>query len=215
MRAKLRVSRGSNKGKTFDVSVPQFVIGRSTGCHLKPQSDAISRQHCALFLRDDHVAVKDLGSRNGTFLNGEALTQEERLATGDELRVGPLQFEVIVTDDQGVVKEPPGPDIHERQIGGLPSDSGLISDWLLEEDEAEQRQRRSDPDTRQFKLDEDDLIKLDDDTETKDEKKSKKDKKTKEKKKLPGKLPQRDQDTTDNSRDAAAETLKKLYNRGL
>ena len=79
-------------------------------CPEAAESDAISRQHCAVFLRDDHVAVKDLGSRNGTFLNGEALTQEERLATGDELRVGPLQFEVIVTDDQGVVKEPPGPD---------------------------------------------------------------------------------------------------------
>jgi pSer/pThr/pTyr-binding forkhead associated (FHA) protein len=211
MRAKLKVARGSNAGKVFDISVPQFVIGRATGCHLRPQSDAISRQHCAIFLRPDHVAIKDLGSRNGTILNGEKITAEERLATGDELRIGPLRFEVIVTDDAGVVQQPPGPKKEDRQVEGVPSDSGLISEWLLEEDEAERSQRRADPETRQFKLDDSEPLVVRDDAQGDAAKAKKKDVK---KKKEPGKLPGRPQDSAASSQEAAAETLKRMYNRG-
>lgn len=213
MLAKLTVARGSNKGKEFEITGSQFVIGRAAGCNLRPQSDAISRQHCAVFNKGDRVTIKDLGSRNGTVLNGEKLDGEEELKTGDELVVGPLHFTVVVMDDAGAVQQPPGPDVLDHEVSGLPSDSGLISDWLLEEDEAEKK-RGSDQETRQFQIDESDLIKLDDDEPEEDSKKKKKSKKVK-KKKEPGKLPTQDSDSSENSRDAAAETLKKLYNRGM
>ena len=116
-------------------------------------------------------------------------------------------------DDAGAVQQPPGPDVLDREVGGLPGDSGVISDFLLEEDEAEKK-RSSDLETRQFKIDESELIKLDDEPEE-DPKKKKKAKKEKKKKKEPGKLPAQDADSSANSRDAAAETLKKLYNRGM
>jgi pSer/pThr/pTyr-binding forkhead associated (FHA) protein len=213
MRAKLSIARGSNKGKEFEITGSQFVIGRAAGCNLRPQSDGISRQHCAVLNKGSRITIKDLGSRNGTVLNGEKLSAEEELKTGDELVVGPLHFTVVVMDDAGVVQQPPGPDVLDREVGGLPGDSGVISDFLLEEDEAEKK-RSSDLDTRQFKIDESELIKLDDEPEE-DPKKKKKAKKEKKKKKEPGKLPAQDADSSANSRDAAAETLKKLYNRGM
>lgn len=209
MRAKLVIARGSNKGKEFDITGPQFVIGRAAGCNLRPQSDAISRQHCAIFNKDERIIVKDLGSRNGTVLNGEKLSKPEELRTGDELQVGPLHFQVVLISDQGKVIRQPGPDIHDHEVGGLPSDSGVISDWLLQEDEAEKKQRVSDPETRQFKIEESDLISMDDEEEADEEKKSAK------KKKEYGKLPKVEDQQTGSSRDAAAETLKKLYNRGV
>lgn len=209
MRAKLVIARGSSKGKEFEITGPQFVIGRAAGCNLRPQSDAISRQHCALFNKDERIIVKDLGSRNGTVLNGEKLTKPEELRTGDELQVGPLHFHVVLISDKGKVIEQPGPDIHEHVVAGLPSDSGLISDWLLQEDAAEKSKRSGDPETRQFKIEESDLIKLDEEDE--DDKAAKKGSKKKEY----GKLPKIDDAGTANSRDAAAETLKKLYNRGV
>ncbi len=208
MRAKLVIARGSSKGKEFDITGPQFVIGRAAGCNLRPQSDAISRQHCALFNKDERIIVKDLGSRNGTVLNGEKLTKPEELRTGDELQVGPLHFHVVLLSDQGKLIEQPGPDIHERVVEGLPSDSGLISDWLLQEDMAEKSKRGSDPETRQFKIEESDLIKLEDEEDDKTDKK-------KGKKKEYGKLPKQNDEGTANSRDAAAETLKKLFNRNV
>jgi pSer/pThr/pTyr-binding forkhead associated (FHA) protein len=214
MRAKLTIARGSNKGKEFEITGPQFVIGRAAGCNLRPQSDAISRQHCAVFNKGDRITIKDLGSRNGSILNGEKLTAEEELKTGDELVIGPLHFNVVVMDDAGAVQQPPGPDVHEHEISGLPSDSGLISDFLLKEDEAAKRQS-ADHETRQFQLDESDLIKLDDEDVEEGTKKKKKAKKEKKKKKEPGKLPSAQADNASNSRDAAAETLKKLFNRGM
>ncbi len=203
------IARGSSKGKEFDITGTQFVIGRAAGCNLRPQSDAISRQHCALFNKDEKIVVKDLGSRNGTVLNGEKLTKSEELRTGDELQVGPLHFHVVLMNDQGKVIEPPGPDIQEHEVQGLPSDSGLISDWLLQEDLAEKSKRGGDPETRQFKIEESDLIKLDDE----DDSTKKPDKAAGKKKKEFGKLPKRQEDGTANSKDAAEETLKKLFNR--
>ena len=213
MRAKLVIARGSNKGKEFEITGPQFIIGRAAGCNLRPQSDAISRQHCAVFNKETKFTIKDLGSRNGTILNGDTIQGEEELKTGDELIVGPLNFEVVIMDDSGKAIRSHEPDIHEHEVEGLPSDSGLISDWLLEEDEAEKAQRIADPETRQFQIDESDVIKLkDEEPEATDDKK---DKKGKKKKKEPGKLPKQTKEEAANSRDAAEETLKKLYNRGV
>lgn len=207
MRAKLRVAKGSNAGKNFEINVPQFVIGRAAGCQLRPQSDAISRQHCAILLHADHVSVRDLKSRNGTFLNGDRIASEERLATGDELQVGPLVFEVIVTDDAGVLVRETAPSVVEHEVAGLPGDSGLISDWLME-DEARQKGGPL-PETRQFKLDETSLVPAPTiEATAADAKKTRKDKPE------PGKLPKQQQDAAANSRDAAAETLRRMFQRG-
>ena len=217
MRAKLQITGGSSAGRMIDIKLPQFVIGRATGCHLRLNSDAISRQHCAFLVNDKEVVLKDLGSRNGTFLNGEQLTKAVVLKTGDELQLGPLKFEVIITTDEGKVV--PSPSADESAPANAPkdrpSDSGLISDWLLDDEEDGLSTEATDPETRQFKLDESTMMEAPKADPKEDKKRKEKEAKAK-KKKQPMKLPESaTQPDSDNSQDAAADTLKKLYNRGL
>lgn len=209
MRAKLKVMKGSNAGKIFEIAVPQFVIGRAPGCQLRPQSDAISRQHCAILLHRDQVTIRDLKSRNGTLVNGEKITTEHQLKSGDELQVGPLLFEVVVTQDDGQVARPTeAPSAEDHQVGGLPSDSGLISDWLMSDGLLDSDPKPV-PETRQFQIGEATFVPTVAETEASKDKGKDKKGKTEF-----GKLPKVKQDSAVSSKDAAAQTLKRMFNRG-
>lgn len=244
MRVKLTVNRGSNAGKAFDVNVPQFVIGRAKGCQLRPQSDAISRQHCVICVTEESVTIRDLGSRNGTIVNEEKIEGTYTFSDGDELRVGPLHLtvnlladaktektkqsdsETIVasTDETQAVKpaketKPAAEPMPTRVISAAKkgpkdiSDSGDIGDWL--DDEDTDTKSINNAETRRFRLDESERIEIQKAAEEVDEKAVKAADKEKKKKKEPGKLPPRKDDTTENSRDAAEATLRKMFNRGL
>ena len=78
------------------VSAPDFLIGRSSQCHLRPACPQVSRMHCELILRDDYVAVRDLESRNGTFVNNERVIGERQLVSGDNLGLGMCFFVVVI-----------------------------------------------------------------------------------------------------------------------
>jgi pSer/pThr/pTyr-binding forkhead associated (FHA) protein len=94
MDLKLIVLAGAKEGLEIRLKKDKFLIGRAKECALRAGSDAISRRHCAIERRDDGWTVRDLGSRNGTYVNDQKITQEIPLAPGDELRVGPLEFRV-------------------------------------------------------------------------------------------------------------------------
>src|SRR4026207_2577925 len=93
---KLKVQAGSNAGKEIPVPMARFLIGRSEECQLRPKSDAISRNHCTILINDSDVCIRDLNSRNGTFVNDERVEGDQPLKSGDMLRVGKLQFEVLI-----------------------------------------------------------------------------------------------------------------------
>jgi len=72
------------------VSVPldaEVVLGREPGCALRLPADDVSRRHARIAPAGDGHLVEDLGSTNGTFVNGEAVSAR-RLASGDRIRVG-------------------------------------------------------------------------------------------------------------------------------
>jgi predicted component of type VI protein secretion system len=97
MRVSLVVAAGAHEGKVIALTGPQFLIGRDQQCHLRPASPAISKLHCAVFLRDGQVYVKDFGSTNGTLVNDEVVQGAEvPVEDGASLRVGPLEFRVRV-----------------------------------------------------------------------------------------------------------------------
>ena len=83
MQVKLKVLVGKNEGKEIAVPVKRFLIGRADDCHMRPKSDAISRNHCVILTKEDRVVLRDLNSRNGTFVNGERidalLTESQQL----------------------------------------------------------------------------------------------------------------------------------------
>lgn len=71
------------------------VIGRAPECDLNFSVTHLSRKHAELFLQNGHLMVKDLGSANGTFVNGKQIQAPTKLAKGDELRLDTLSFSVI------------------------------------------------------------------------------------------------------------------------
>jgi predicted component of type VI protein secretion system len=92
MKLSLVVAQGVHSGKVIPVTAAEFVIGRDPQCQLRPASPAVSKQHCALSIREGKVYVRDCGSTNGTFLNDEQVAAEREAKAGDRLRVGPLEF---------------------------------------------------------------------------------------------------------------------------
>src|SRR5882762_2247779 len=70
------------------------VVGRDPECDRLINDPAASRRHCAFTLRHGRVWVEDLGSRNGTFLNGARLHGAQPLSPGDRLDLGRLPFRV-------------------------------------------------------------------------------------------------------------------------
>jgi pSer/pThr/pTyr-binding forkhead associated (FHA) protein len=67
------------------------VMGRRKDCDLRIPLDAVSRRHCRLFAEKDTLKIRDLNSRNGTIVNGQAV-EETLVKPGDKLTVGPLTF---------------------------------------------------------------------------------------------------------------------------
>lgn len=99
MKVRLSVQHRKANVKTV-VLHSDAVIGRSTECNLRLASGQVSRKHCQLFIDDIRVAVMDLGSSNGTFLNGDQLEAnvEVPLPPGAELEIGPVRFTVEYDD---------------------------------------------------------------------------------------------------------------------
>ncbi len=99
MKVQLVVVRGKPEGKVIPLVGPKFKIGRGETCHLRPNSEQVSREHAEFTINGETVSVRDLGSRNGTLVNGKALTSDAcRLKDRDLVQVGPLTFAVSILD---------------------------------------------------------------------------------------------------------------------
>ena len=72
-----------------------LVIGRERDCQLRLTADPrVSRRHAQVFARGEEIYVEDLGSGNGTFVNGERVTRQV-VQAGDRLRVGRTELQVV------------------------------------------------------------------------------------------------------------------------
>lgn len=133
MDLKLKVLEGKHAGQQIAVKAPKFLIGRAEDCHLRPGSELISRHHCALMVEDGYIAVRDFGSKNGTFVNEERVIGEREIKNGDRLTVGALRFEVHVAHNIGAPKRPPVADVKqavERTASDAAKDPFDVSSWL-------------------------------------------------------------------------------------
>ena len=133
MDVRLKILNGAKTGQALAIRASKFFIGRAEDCHLRPKSDLISRHHCVVVIDDPAIVVRDLGSRNGTFVNGEAVTGESELRDGDQLKIGPLEFQVELKQDSPAKKRPKVNSIKEaaaRTAEGSSHDDVDVSDWL-------------------------------------------------------------------------------------
>ena len=82
--------------RRFALAQREMVVGRARDCELRVALPCVSRRHCKLE-RDEHgsLAVRDLSSLNGTWINGRRVEQA-RLAAGDRLRIGPVVFQLML-----------------------------------------------------------------------------------------------------------------------
>ncbi|HYC51184.1 MAG TPA: FHA domain-containing protein [Gemmatimonadaceae bacterium] len=99
-------------------------IGRSPECNVRippEQGASVSRVHAEIAINDGGVVVRDAGSRNGTFVNGNRIESAHHVAKGDQIMLG-SGGPVLVLDDLRIVKGDPT-DIPEAQpgIGGGPT----------------------------------------------------------------------------------------------
>lgn len=93
--ARLVVISGAESGRTFEVIAPEMIIGRQTGVQIQLEGQKVSRRHARVVLQGNDLRVEDLGSANGTFLNGQRLQAPATLRLHDEIGIGSyvLRFE--------------------------------------------------------------------------------------------------------------------------
>jgi pSer/pThr/pTyr-binding forkhead associated (FHA) protein len=82
------------RGAAFDLG-PEVTVGRAAGCQITlPDDTYVSTLHARVFQRDGQAFVEDLGSTNGTYVNGDRVTSAVPLRRGDRLQVGSTVMEV-------------------------------------------------------------------------------------------------------------------------
>ena len=214
MQLKLKVIAGKSAGTEIPITKKRFLIGRAEQCNLRPKSDAISRNHCVILVKDQTVLIRDLNSRNGTVVNGEKISGDKELESGDHLQLGKLEFEIAITKSKAAKKKPAPAETGEVETSESASDDSNstdfdISEWL--ESDAAAKAQQADPETRQFKLDETDRIALEQASEF-EEAEEARPKRFARPQKGPNKLPPREAEVSSSSRDAAADMLKKFFN---
>jgi two-component system, cell cycle response regulator len=91
---------GDLNGAMFDLKEETLIAGRDETNHITLEFSGVSRQHFKISWRENAHFIEDLGSRNGTFLNNTALTQDAvKLNKGDMIKLGPLAFKYLPPGD--------------------------------------------------------------------------------------------------------------------
>ena len=85
------VVRGPNAGSRFLIDRDLTSVGRHPDSHIFLDDVTVSRRHAELHRRDDGIHVHDLGSLNGSYVNGERV-EDQRLEHGDEVQIGRFKF---------------------------------------------------------------------------------------------------------------------------
>jgi pSer/pThr/pTyr-binding forkhead associated (FHA) protein len=74
----------------------EVVIGRSSYCSLTLEHASVSRMHATLRMNGEHVEVEDLGSSNGTWVNGKRISTATRITPGDALKLGSVDVSMEI-----------------------------------------------------------------------------------------------------------------------
>ncbi|MCZ6688385.1 MAG: HD domain-containing protein [Planctomycetota bacterium] len=104
MKVRVLIKKGKMKGKTIDVSEgDNLVFGRDSTCDVQLLDHGLSRSHLLLANDGESVQASDLGSSNGTFVNGRRV-QSIYLAPGDVINVGEAEMEILADKKMDTTK---------------------------------------------------------------------------------------------------------------
>lgn len=231
----LKVLEGAKTGTKIAVKKDEFLIGRSQKCHLCAGSSSVSRRHCAITRKDATVLIRDLGSRNGTVVNGEKIKGEVELSSGDEIGIGTLKLMLTISHGINNSKKPKVKNVAEAvertvassdsSVGedditkwlhdapGPPSSSQVMSETQtirMDDTNAMQLKKKAEEQAKAEATDEQTEEASSDDSETGEEAEDSK----KSKKKEPGKLPPIPTGpSSKDSREAAMQALRNWNRR--
>ena len=102
--AKLVILSEGMSGRSQELTVDKTTIGRVEGNTLQIAEPSVSSHHCEVLLRGSDVVVKDLNSTNGTFINGEKVT-ESVIKPGQILRLGQIEMRLETDAPAGPAKK--------------------------------------------------------------------------------------------------------------
>src|SRR6516225_7182856 len=105
--ATLITVQGPESGRQFSLAAGPTILGRQMDCTICLDAKAVSRQHAQILLEDGAYFVEDMGSSNGTFVNGSRITGRVPLTENDTLQIGPYLF---------TLRLPPPPENQEDMI---------------------------------------------------------------------------------------------------
>lgn len=88
----LFIEKGPNKGKHVEWSASSITVGRDARTNLKIDDTAVSRNHFKIYDVENQFFIEDLGSRNGTILNGESIDRPMPLEIGSCIQIGETIF---------------------------------------------------------------------------------------------------------------------------
>ncbi|MFT3789004.1 MAG: FHA domain-containing protein [Tepidisphaeraceae bacterium] len=125
--------RPGGEHRTFKLTKDTVVIGRREDCDLRIPLSEISRKHSRLVKNGIGYTVEDMGSSNGTYVNGRRV-QSLELEPGDTLQLGSIVFvlqvdgEPAISQMKPIVLSPKSPDNADSHVLVAPDDAGQDQD---------------------------------------------------------------------------------------
>jgi len=129
----LQIVRGRSEANTLKLIDGVNSIGRHDDCLIRIRSAQVSRRHCELYEEGDKLMLRDLGSSNGTFVNGKRVLGQQSLKAGDVLTIGGVTLRV---DPIGLATKPdaqPAPESKRTDTAELDALPVAEDDLELEE----------------------------------------------------------------------------------
>lgn len=135
--------RDDGTRRAFPITKSSTTIGRREDCDLRIAVNDVSRKHCKVRLEDGVATIVDLGSSNGTFVNGKRVT-ESPLAAGDRVKIGPVLFvaQIDGEPDEASIDLPPAVEAAPKPRRAAPTavppagDDGEIDELAILNDSA-------------------------------------------------------------------------------
>jgi ABC-type multidrug transport system ATPase subunit/pSer/pThr/pTyr-binding forkhead associated (FHA) protein len=116
---------GKSPPQEYELTRPEIIIGRDPNVDLTIPSPAVSRRHAKLTRQGEGYSIEDLGSSNGTFINGERLVNQHLLKSGDQVRFGQA---ITLT------YEAPAPvSVQQTMASSAPAKPDNVAQTMLEE----------------------------------------------------------------------------------
>jgi predicted component of type VI protein secretion system len=203
LHGKLQDKEGHGRGMEVEIPGPRFVIGSAQDCSMCCKSTSVRPHHCEIYLDQHGVGIRSLDPESETFINDQRMQHQQMLHDGDLLRVGRLEFEVLIEASAAELNaaedDRPDPLQTEQEL----------SDMLVKADEQEREFRQQHPELRELRL-EPTAPKTEPKQQTDDQAGDKK-----KRKKKPGKLPKELREPpaqqAEDSTEAAEEALRRMF----